>query len=344
MEPNYKVKCTNGYVLNFYNDHVSIKQESKGFSDGKIFYYSDLQSVQFKNCGWTAGFIEFTFLELSNNKNKFYFGKSTIGSAKKLAKEMEGLKYFIDTKIQETRNKSNQNTVEPKIATAPPQNATLKYQHNEFNFFIYKSFEVTETGEKWIAKYNYDNVEIYRPDKSFREIFEYDLVDIVPEPENVYDNRAVAVKFCGNVLGYINKGTLQDMIHDFIDRNELVKAQIQTIHGDTIKIKIFFCKRREDALSHKEPFASTLANNCDEDMQNNIACCEIGDEIDAEYDYDKEKYLVFQNNIDIGYIPKSRQDIMKNMEDEGYEFSGKILDISENEDGRYAIKVEIQPK
>ncbi len=274
-----------------------------------------------------------------------------------------GIFDFLKGKSKQTENSkvhpatgSNSSTnVMDNSSTIANENK-LQYDHSNLNSFIYNSFE-TETGEKWFAKYTYD-VNIFRPDKSFNEIFKYDIVDIVPEPENPHDSSAVSVRFHDKVIGYLYKGTIQDMVHDFLNRDEKVKAQVQKIDGDSIEIKIFFCKLKNASeniitttfvtknvtLEKQKSFVVTLTSNKNEEMQDNISFCDIGDEVDIEYNFDKEQYLASQNFADIGYIPKSKTETIDELEQKGYEFYCTISDIQENDDGKYIVKVEIQPQ
>ena len=116
----YRVKSILGQVMYVYDDRVILTQEgarglfTKGLQGEKTYYYNDITSVQFKNCGWTTGFIEFTMaggidrqggaFSGVNNDNRFTFSKPTIGAAKKLAEEMETINTFIQAKIRECKN------------------------------------------------------------------------------------------------------------------------------------------------------------------------------------------------------------------------------------------------
>lgn len=123
MEEKYRIKSPTGAVLIVFEDHVTITQEgvmgalSRGLSGQKDLYYCDMSSIQFKNCGWTAGFMEFTFpgsndrrggaITGVSNENRFSFGRPTIGAAKKLAEEMEAVNAYIQTQWRNCKtNKS----------------------------------------------------------------------------------------------------------------------------------------------------------------------------------------------------------------------------------------------
>jgi hypothetical protein len=116
----YKIESSTGSVLCVYDDHVVLTQEgvmggfSRGLAGEKVIYYADITSVQFKNCGWSAGYMEFTFpvsgdktggpLGGMKNENRFTFGRPTIGAAKKLATEMEEVNDFIQEKVRTSKS------------------------------------------------------------------------------------------------------------------------------------------------------------------------------------------------------------------------------------------------
>lgn len=134
MEERYRVKSTNGMVMIVYDDHITLTQEgamgfiARGLAGSKDLYYSDMSSIQFKNCGWTAGFIEFTFPGSNDhkggavsgvrNENRFTFGRPTIGAAKQLAAEMEEVNAFIQDRWRESKQ-----LVASPVATVAPSAA-----------------------------------------------------------------------------------------------------------------------------------------------------------------------------------------------------------------------------
>lgn len=115
-----RFKSVTGEVMNVYDDRIELTQEgvkgflSKGLSGTKTYYYKDISSIQFKNCGWTNGFFEFTMaggLDATGgawsgwgNDNRFTFGAPTIGKAKAVAKEAEKINEYIQSKMKEAKS------------------------------------------------------------------------------------------------------------------------------------------------------------------------------------------------------------------------------------------------
>ena len=116
----FSVESITGQVMNVYEDKIELTQKgikgflSQGLNGTKTYYYGDITTVQFKNCGWTAGFFEFTFaggidkkgglFAGADNDNRFVFGKPTISGAKKLAAEMEKVNEYIQDKLKKSKN------------------------------------------------------------------------------------------------------------------------------------------------------------------------------------------------------------------------------------------------
>jgi hypothetical protein len=227
-----------------------------------------------------------------------------------------------------------------KSTVAPPEEEPLRYPHRKEKRFAYSLFS-DENNILWMAKYTYDNVDIYRMDTSFTELMVYDDVELVLEPTNSYDPNAVAVIFCGNRIGYLYKGARQDMVHDYYDNGDLVKAQIQSIDGNKITLKIFFCKKRSSLLPPKDLFTVKLVSNSREEWQDNISCCSEDASLDIEYDSDKDKYLVTDSGLEIGYIPSSKTDKLQPLEDDGYMLFGEVQDIHMDDSGKYSISISV---
>lgn len=133
-EALYKIKSADGRVLKVYDDRVVLTQEgvvgmlSRGLSGYKTIYFKDITSIQFKEAGWTAGYMEFTFpgsndrgggpISGVTNENRFTFGKPTIGAARKLNIEVLKVKAFIENKIDEIKKQGNESSQKNNVSKA----------------------------------------------------------------------------------------------------------------------------------------------------------------------------------------------------------------------------------
>jgi hypothetical protein len=92
---------------------------SRGLAGDKTIYYRDITSIQFKEAGWMAGFMEFTFpgsndrtggpIRGAKNENRFTFGMPTIGAAKELNNKVLVAKEYIDKRINEVKRPQSNN-------------------------------------------------------------------------------------------------------------------------------------------------------------------------------------------------------------------------------------------
>lgn len=183
------------------------------------------------------------------------------------------------------------------------------------------------------VRYKYNDVELFTPDGTKIRSMPVcgDAVELVFEPDNVYDNRAIKAVVNGEFVGYMHKGRLQDMIHDFKDAGLPIFSYVSSV-GDHIRIYIAFYKNKMRSTDYK---AYTLVSNKKEDMQDAIDCCEEGDDVEYDYDYDKEKYLATSGG-DIGYFPKSANEILSEDPD------AYVLEIAEDENGVRSVKVAVE--
>lgn len=263
--------------------------------------------------------------------------KPTIKESAHINHDIAEHKEKIITKDEENeiQKEQSKDTQEENSKVEFDSQEELQYKHSEYKWYIYKNFTNKETGEEWRAKYIYDSVEIERIDPSFSEIFEYDSVDILQETN---DNHVITVKFFDRTLGYLKNRQIEDMANDFLNRKEEVRAQIERVTNDTIFLRMYFCKLKSILCPPVDPITIKLVGNKSEMMQDNIDCCCEGDEIYVEEDPDKEKYIVWSGPYEIGYVPKSKQEYLEDLDMDGYEFGGEIVEISDS------VKVKIQPQ
>lgn len=90
--------------------------------------------------------------------------------------------------------------------------------------------------------YKYEREKIYTPDTitaDFTQINPGDFVRLEPEPSNPYDKMAVAVYVEDEKIGYLYKGRIKDMVHDF-QRDELpIYAHISAIDDEERVVFLF---------------------------------------------------------------------------------------------------------
>lgn len=82
--------------------------------------------------------------------------------------------------------------------------------------------------------YHYDDVKFFPPDDMVAKV-DKDLlkpgaeITFVPEPENIHDDRAVALYIAGHQIGYLLRNRLQDMTNDYLAKGWPVKATLVSL-------------------------------------------------------------------------------------------------------------------
>ena len=239
----------------------------------------------------------------------------------------------------------------------------------------------TSNTDGYELKYSYDDV-LIAGTKYYnipKDINIGTSLDLIPEPENKYDSNAIAVFANGEKIGHVPKNRLQDMIHDFIKRGDILTARISSINEDSIKMAVDFygkpmgfsvnvnvdfdgekivysvksdrnnnIKDNDDTeeehniktnIAKRKSFR--LTGNTNEEMQDNIALCDEDESVTIEYDYDKEKYIASASG-EIGYFPKNANDFLEPLVSD-LSYNAFIEKIDENEDnGKYSVHVVVE--
>jgi hypothetical protein len=127
MEILYEEKSINGQRLRVYEDGVVILERGMKsddlLPDYRTFFYNEILAVEFKNCGWFKGSMEFKIKGSSKRLNElnagkasstvFEFSKTSLPENRILAQKMEKVNMFIQVKVEEAQaaNKNQPGTV-----------------------------------------------------------------------------------------------------------------------------------------------------------------------------------------------------------------------------------------
>jgi len=126
MEILYEEKSINGQRLKVYEDGIVLLERGMKADDYppeyRTFLYDEIVAVDFKNCGWFKGSMEFKIKSSSKrlkelNAGKassmvFEFSKTSLPENRILAQKMEKINMYIQLKIEEMQaNKSQPVTV-----------------------------------------------------------------------------------------------------------------------------------------------------------------------------------------------------------------------------------------
>lgn len=180
-------------------------------------------------------------------------------------------------------------------------------------------------------KYFYKDVKIYAEKNLTVECKINDELVLKHEPDNEYDENAVAVLTYQRVkLGYLFKGKLQQMVLDFMkndDDDVIAKIASYNPQNNEIIIALAFYKKiRNDEIVEK--FRVSVSEN---KYYENYFSTE-GYEVDVSYDVDKGKYMIEE-------FAKLPERFEHYAEDDDYIFV--ILDDKENDSGSHSIQIGI---
>lgn len=159
-----------------------------------------------------------------------------------------------------------------------------------------------------------------------------DRLELRKEPTEANPNAVAVYSKNGERVGYLPENRLQDMVSDFQATKCPIVAIAETKPLKSMKLGFYQVPKPKDTSKYE---TYRLTGNGNEDMQGNILNSSVDENISAEYDWDKEKFLVTdQWGLELGYL---KSDTMR--KDDTYE--GRILEINEDENGKYKVKVAI---
>ncbi len=169
------------------------------------------------------------------------------------------------------------------------------------------------------------------------------ILDFKPEPENEYDNRAVAIYAKGIKLGYVFRGANQDMINDYIEKGWYFKGFLSKISPEEqmTLYKIGFYKPFDYVPNKTYTLIKTKKKIDDfENRMDNLSMCGEDEQIRIDYDYDCENYVVYSATYtEIGELPSSAASFID--ENEHTAILGYISSLESDYDDNYSAKVKI---
>ena len=140
-----------------------------------------------------------------------------------------------------------------------------------------------------------------------------DDLNFTPEPDNKYDEDALKIMHNDIFIGYVYKGMIQDMIHDFSKKQCPVFAfysgEENIGNKKNYKYTIAFYKnlRYLESKTFKLTGIGTIDHNTEEPRKNCFSLLKTGDHVEIDYLHEKEKFLLtyYPNEYteyELGYI------------------------------------------
>ncbi len=173
------------------------------------------------------------------------------------------------------------------------------------------------------------------------------------EPTNKKDPQAIKVlyddKLIGYVppkqMGYMSDGDLRKMMLSYSDG---VKRQVcgmtTYVNEKTREIKIglgFYDTPNKNNLEILDvKLVGTTSNENYTDRQLNLSFCSVGEKVELEYDYDKERYIV-SDIVEIGEIDRRTSEKIRAFEDENLDIKAGLIEKETDENGSKQAKIRI---
>ena len=179
-------------------------------------------------------------------------------------------------------------------------------------------------------KYFYDDVKIFAEKNLTVECKINESLILSHEEDNEYDENAVAVLNGDRVkLGYLYKGKLQQMVLDFMEREDDIIARIASYKPQEDEIIITLAFYRPIP---KDEIVEKFRVSVSEKKYDESYFSMEGSEVDVSYDADKEKYMIEE----FAKLPERFENYADN-----HDYIFVILDDKENDSGSHSIQIGI---
>lgn len=214
---------------------------------------------------------------------------------------------------------NNTQTTEPSIIENAPTNInTFSSDKTSLNLQPIEKQPILKTFKPLdsimfgcVKKYEYNEVKYYIPDDvTHIQLNINDFISFKQEPENIYDELAVALYKDNTKIGYLNKGKLQDMVNDYLSHDNNYYIVIGKSDTPTT-VCIAFYKHVSLLTNEYSMKTYSLTGLNKKDFMNvkrseNLDLLSEGDDVTLEYDFSSEKYIVYTDTgSEIGELSTS---------------------------------------
>lgn len=234
------------------------------------------------------------------------------------------------------------------------EDGNLKDNEVKHNKIRNSKAEFTFIDENMILKYAYYDVEVKGTNHRNFDITKIGLdkeVKFEFEPNNEYDKNAIKIIYDGMHIGYVPKNNMQKMIKDFINNEDKkVEAFIRDVNEESKEIHIyigFYVLMTDEELEKIEHIDTSLIKTTKKEefgssRQENLDLCSVGDELDLDYQYETETYLVRDSyGNELGEINLKNSETLQEAEDDGRELYAMILKLDETDSGNITCKIRV---
>lgn len=188
-----------------------------------------------------------------------------------------------------------------------------------------KTIDIT-AGSIYHLGYSYSDVNV--AGANYFDIDYADLkpkrVELVPQPDNEFDEKAIAIRSDGTDLGFVPKGKLQEMTIDYLsDDGRYVMAWLVEVDESSKKLAVAMGFYKIERLKPILEFTCKLTKTSKKDYlgekrSDNLECTIDGEELsisqETNFETFDESYVVMSTAGEIGELPKSAVSKLENIE------------------------------
>ena len=210
---------------------------------------------------------------------------------------------------------------------------------------IYASFPMLQfdsNNRLWFRSYQYDK-EIALFDVTADSLCDRlaKRISFKPESDNPADPNAVAAYISNQKVGYIHKDYMQNMVHDWIRRDDLFGAFLSEVDAANNKaiMRVAFYRPSEKIDSKSFPLVKISKKDFSGTPRSeNLYLCSAGDIVDIESDVIEDSFVVSCDGNEIGELGTSFQ---KWADENNYNLFGGIIETIEEEDEKYKVVLRV---
>ena len=163
------------------------------------------------------------------------------------------------------------------------------------------------------------------------------------EPDNEYDNRAVALYLGDDKIGYVYRGRTQDMVNDWIKRDDFFWGYINKIDvaNSTATFKVGFYKDigNLQMKSFRLTRITKKASEYESSRHENVECCSDGDIVGYETSFLSDNCIITtEYGNELGELGAKAVEWI-NENESNIKFA-RINNIEETESGGYKASIE----
>ena len=214
--------------------------------------------------------------------------------------------YLIARKIKKKYIPANRISVKEQPITNLYSQPKKQIPDGEMNYNLFEDFV-----DKNILVYEYEeNIFLNDNAVSILQGKGGAKITFVSEPENPYDSSAVLILLDGQKIGYVYRGKVQDMINDWLKRNDYFIGYINkySIENNKATYKIGFYKPLSIYENKRFPLTK-VTKRPDEfthySRYEKLCECEDGDFVLIEQNYEDNYIVTTEFADEIGELPKS---------------------------------------